>query len=448
MTTDTLYDTLARIGATSSKKEKLALVQTLGDYTGWLRRALDPTITYNIGTLDMSFPVGGTETLGREHEVLLDRLASGELSGNAAMDAIHQAMANLTTRSQEVLRCVILKDLRAGIGDGTVNKAFPGLIPVFPYMRCCLPKASNMDKWVWADGIYVQLKADGSFANVDIDTTGSIRVSTRQGREYPRHVMVPLLAELQGRLAWGTRTMGELTVYQDGVLMARKDGNGVLNSLALGGTLADNQEIHFDAWDQIPLSHAVENGRYNEAYKYRFAGVCAQLNSTPGRYTHVIPTTVVYSKAEAMAVYRGYISQGLEGAVVKHPDGPWFDGDNPDQVKLKLEVVVDLRIKGFRPGTPGKRTAATFGSLLCETSDGLLEVGVSGFKRDMEAYLHENRDKVLGDIVAVKANGLMEPTGEEKVFSLFSPRFGLLRKDKREADTLEQVKAQFEAAVS
>jgi DNA ligase-1 len=315
-------------------------------------------------------------------------------------------------------------------------------------MRCVLPKDSNADEWAWSRGIYVQLKADGMFANVDIDTVGKVTISSRQGRPFPGAALAALAADVQRTFTRGTRVMGELTVYRDGQLLERQVGNGILDSVAQGGEMPDGHEVHFDAWDQIPLSSAVPKGLYEAPYSSRFDVLARQIEGSTSSIIHLIPTTIVYSKAEAFEVYRAYLKQKLEGVVCKHPDAVWKDGDNPDQIKLKLEVVVDLRIKGFREGTPGKRTAATFGALLCETSDSLLEVGVSGFKRDMEMYLHENRDKVLGGIVAVKANGIMEPTGEEKVFSLFSPRFAELRRDKSEADTLEQVKAQFAAAVA
>ena len=131
------------------------------------------------------------------------------------------------------------------------------------------------------------------------------------------------------------------------------------------------------------------------------------------------------------------------GAVAKADD---LQIDSKDQVKFKLEVDVDLKIVGFRDGTDGKRTAATFGSVICQTSDGLLEVAVSGFKREMELYLHENRDSVMHKIMCVKANEVSKPSESNELHSLFHPRFVELRDDKYEADTLQDVIDQFEAA--
>ncbi len=103
---------------------------------------------------------------------------------------------------------------------------------------------------------------------------------------------------------------------------------------------------------------------------------------------------------------------------------------------------------GFREGTPGKRTADTFGSVICRTSDDLLEVAVSGFKRDLEKYLNENRDSALHMIMAVRANEVSKPTDSNPLHSLYHPRVVELRKDKDTADTLQQVIDQFEAATA
>jgi DNA ligase 1 len=450
--TDDLYRALVRCSLTTSKKEKLAIVQTLGEHTRWLSLALDPRLPYFFSA--DTFPSlqdesAVTRCLNDGDALLLHDLSTRAITGNDAVAVVRETLQELTPESQEVFKRIILKDLRCGVGVTIVNQAFPGLVFDPPYMRCCLPKDSNMSKWNWADGIYEQLKADGMFANVDIDGEGVLIVSSRQGVPFPPEALGRLEDELLATLNSGTRTMGELTVYNGDQLLERQEGNGILNSVAQGGELAANHWVRFDAWDQIPLSAAVTKGTYEVPYKTRLDELYRQVGlASPQNQVHVIETAVVYSKADAMKIYRAYLARKLEGVICKHPDAIWKDGDNKDQVKLKLEVVVDLRIKGFRPGTPGKRTEATFGAVICGTEDDLLEVGVSGFKRDMEQYLHEHRDEVLGGVMAVKANGVMEPTGEASIFSLFSPRFAELRRDKKEADTLQQVVDQFEAAVA
>jgi len=450
MTAKTFLAKLNKLAATPGKKDKLEIIKTFDAFDKDLAKlALDPTISYYIAKLDPP-ATSGECRLGEDELDLLSNLSSRSVTGDAALRSVTVHLANLDCDDAEVLRRVILKDLRAGIGANSVNTVFPGLIPDFPYMRSSLPKASNIDKWDWSVGIYCQLKCDGSFARVAHDADGGILITTRQGNTYPDTQALRRLAE---EAVWvfpaETETHGELTVWIDGVLQPRQIGNGMLNSLMQGGDLPDGAKIKFDCWDQIPLSQAVPKGKVETPYSERFLNLRAQLTDAQGSgHIELVEGDVVYSYSQAMEMYRGFLTRGLEGAILKHPEMIWQDSTSKSSVKLKLEVDLDLQIVGFNAGTPGTRTEATFGSLKVQTLDGLLEADVAGFKREMEQYLHENRDSVLGKILCVRANALAHPSESNEKHSLYHPRFVELRSDKYEADSLEQVKAQFEAAIA
>lgn len=231
-------------------------------------------------------------------------------------------------------------------------------------------------------------------------------------------------------------------------MLPRSEGNGMLNSMMQGGGMDANCDVRYDVWDQIPLHLAVPKGKVTEPYRLRLAGLQRQVLEGGRSRITLIEGRIVYSQEEALDHYRGILARGLEGTVLKHPNASWADNTSKDQVKFKLEVDVDLKIVGFNPGTPGKRTADTFGSVRCQTSDGLLEVDVAGFNREIEAYLHENREWVLNTIMCVRANEVSPPCETNPLHALYHPRFVELRKDKAEADSLHDVLDQFEAAVS
>ncbi len=444
---DKFHAALVQLAATPSKLDKLEIVKGFDPIMlAMAKRALDPTTPTYIAKLALPATFG-TKDLGVDEVELLDQLCDRRLTGNAALDAVNAALANLTEKSATVLQRLILKDLRAGIGASTVNKAFPGTVPEFAYMRCSLPKDAKLAEWPWADGVYSQLKADGMFARIAVDIEGMVLVTSRQGLTFPAASLKPLTDAARATFAPGTETHGELTVWFDGKVLHRKDGNGILNSLQDGAELPAGHEVRYDAWDQIPLDLAVPDGHVRTPYSKRLSNLSFQIQNGAAPQIQLIEYKVVRSYADASAHFREMLLRGLEGTVVKHPDMQWRDGDSKQQVKFKLEFTVDLRIKGFRPGEPGKRTEATFGSLICETLDGQLEVGVSGLKRDMEMHLHENRESALGWIVAVRANDIVMPSESSELHALSHPRFIELRKDKVVADSLEQVLAQHRAAV-
>lgn len=447
--TDQFLSKLTTLAATPGKKDKLAIVQTFTEFEQDLaKRALDPTVSYYIAKLDPPPAGPANEQWSHEEFHLLGLLSTRQITGNEAINKVAFHLADLTPSGAEVLRRVILKDLKCGVGVTLVNTAFPGLVPDFAYMRCSLPKDSSIDKWDWSEGIYCQLKADGMFARIAHTNDGNILITSRQGNTFPDNAMEVLSADAQWTFPKGTETHGELTVWIDGELQKRSLGNGMLNSLQSGGELPPGAVVKFDCWDQIPLEIAVPKGTYISHYQSRFLDLSLQVSEAGRSCIEMIESSVVFSRAEAMAKYKTVLARGLEGVILKHPHTVWRDGDSKDQVKFKLEVDVDLKIVGFREGEVGKRTEHTFGSVLCQTIDGQLEVAVSGFKRDMEQYLHENRDSVLGRIMCVRANDVAQPSASSTLHSLFHPRFIELRNDKYEADTLQGVIDQFEAAVA
>lgn len=447
---ETLFDLLEQVAATKAKTEKLALIKQVPEEAlTALRVALDPTVSFYIAKLDV--PVGnpGGRTLEEQDFELLYQLTKREITGNEALAAVQRAFSELTPKCAVLLQRIILKDLRAGIGASTVNAAFPGLVPEFAYMRCSLPKDARLAEWPWEDGVMSQIKADGMFARIAVHSDGCVLITSRQGNAFPDNAMVELVEQAREVFGPHCEVHGELTVWRDGQCLPRAEGNGILNSLQAGGELPAGCVVHYDAWDMIPLACAVPGGRCEIPYRDRFETLEMLLGRYPESTTqvvHLIEGEVVTSYAQAADHFRKVLARGLEGTVVKHPAMPWFDGDSKLQVKFKLEFEVDLRIKGFREGTAGKRTEATFGAVLCETSCGQLEVGVSGFKRDLEQFLHENRDSVIGQVMTVRANDIVLPSESSTLFALSHPRVVELRRDKTEADSLDRVKAQLEAA--
>jgi len=441
-----LYDALERIAATKSKNDKIEILKTLGDAEfGLIKRALDPTVSYYVAKVAPPPSGAPLHTFGEPELELLDRLSSRQVTGNEALAQIEAHMTSLDVKSREILKRIIEKNLKAGIGDTSVNKVRPGLIPVFPYMRCSLPKDSNIHKWDWTEGVYSQEKADGMFSSATTDEFSRVTFASRQGNPFPRGALVELEDTFKDLGLSHQQMHGELLVYENGVLLPREKGNGILNSLMQGGDLPRYHRVAYEAWDMIPAEAAVDGGKYEVPYSTRHKRLQDVVNTSTSNCLQVIETEIVSSYAEAMEHYRRKLAQGKEGTILKYAHAPWRDGDSKDQVKFKLEVDVDLKIIGFLPGE-GKNEA-TFGSVVCRTEDDLLEVSVSGFTDAKRKEIHEQRDAILGKIMAVRANQVMTPSTPESLHSLFLPRHVEIRQDKAQADTLQRVLDQFKAAV-
>lgn len=385
---------------------------------------------------------------------LANNLSSRTITGHAARDLIIASMQSCDKDDwNSFYRLILLKDLKAGLSESTINKVLKKigketelyLIAEFPYQRCSLPKDAKLDLFSWKDGVYSQTKSDGLFLNGNVYADGSVDLLTRSGKLFPIDHFINLIADISKTFTKDTQLHGELLVFRNNKELPREIGNGILNKIAQGGQFDSGDTPVYVVWDQIPLSSVVAKGVYNVPYKTRIENITAQIKNSTVNSVQLVETRIVHSMQEAKQHYTDLVTLGYEGTIIKEPTASWKDGTSKFQVKLKVDFTVDLTIIGFRPGN-GKNEAL-FGSIVCQTSDGLLEVGVSGFKDDERIDIWNRKEELIGTIMAVTANGIMKPTSNNALYSLFLPRKTEFRLDKHEADTLQRVIDQFEQSI-
>ncbi len=443
----TILSILNEIAATPSKLEKQAILQreksnqTLQTV---LKGALDPTINYWIKKI----PAYSTKDIQYSLEESLDLLKpiiGRKITGNAAIGALEDILSFTDPDDAEVVKRVVTRDLKCGI-DTTVNKVWKGLIPEFSYCRCSLPKAVKLTAWDWKNGIYSQEKADAMFANLDV-YDDEIVISSRSGTTIPNDKLNNIVEAAKDFLTVNTRVHGELCVEENGKILPREIGNGIMNSIAKGGDFKNkNQRAVYVVWDQIPITNAMSGEEYKTTYSVRFVRLQAQLaNLGIQDSIKIIPFRIVKSYDEALDHYNEMIEQGKEGTIIKTQSMSWKDGTSKEQVKMKLEATIDLEIISLNDGK-GKNEA-TFGSVLCRSSDGLLEVNVSGFSDEDRLNIKKDWDTIKGKIMAVTGNALMKPTDKKSTWSMFLPRCAEIREDKSVADSLQQIKDQFDSLI-
>jgi DNA ligase-1 len=440
------------IAATASKNDKQAMVKA-GCVDEQFKRvcqyAYDPFKTFGI----VKYPGTMGEYVGNEFDAgtweLLDGLISRKLTGSAAIEAVRGELTTLSSESADLFFRIIRKDLRAGFSESTCNKAVKGLIPSFPYMRCSLPKDADLVDWPWVEGVISQEKADGMFANCDHEVDGRVAMRSRQGSEFPMDKFAGIESDVSKRTIPGHQLHGEIVVLRDGVVCKREDGNGVMNSVLSGGDFAPNEKPMYLIWDQIPLASVIPKGKHNIGYKKRLIQIMQQLKNVAGDSVELIPTRIVKSLAEAKLHAAELMKKGKEGTIVKHPGAVWKDGTSKEQIKIKLEFEVDLKIIAIVPGKDGGKNEGRAGSLTCATSDNLLEVDVTVKNEAMRDLVDALPEDWVGRIIAVVANDIMEPGESSSAYSLYLPRMAEAnyRRDKTGADSLSRVLAQKQAAI-
>lgn len=441
-----ILNEIANTPSTNAKEAILRREKDNADLRATFAAAYDPTISYYIRKIPehLSKKNGDGEPLSWAITEL-SNLSSRKITGGDGILFLKNLLEALDKNDGEVIERIIDRDLKCGASDTLASRVWKGLVPDFPYMRCSLPKDAKFNKWIWKDGAYVQLKGDGMFANFDI-VDGEVAVSSRSGSKFDSNKFAELVADALAMFPTDYRVIGELLVSRNGEILPRTTGNGILNSVLKGGDFDKGDHPVYMVWDLIPLHFAVSKGRFVVSYKDRFAALSKYVATKPNASITLIDTRVVYSLKDAYKFYFELVKKGFEGAIVKKPDGVWFDGTSKEQIKLKVEVDVDLKITGFTVGN-GK-FAKTFGAVTCETSCGQLEVDVSGFTDKDRDDINSRRKELLNTIMTVKFNDIMYPSKAGKKHSLFSPRYEELRTDKTDADSLARVVEQFEAIIA
>lgn len=433
----TIPEVLGALSNESSRKGKEDILK--GNDSQLLRDVLfysyNPELVYNVEKIPFEGRGEGFLNDVDWKGVLLS-LSTRELSGNEALQRIRALIEGMEPSEGDLFRRIIQKDLSVGVGVSTINKVFPELVPEYPYMRCSLPKDSNLKNFDWSEGVFSQVKADGMFCNIAIKEDGEVVITSRKGNRFSNSVMADLIGTVTALGEKGMVYHGELVVSRKGTILAREIGNGMLNSVLRGGEFQPGHHPLFYVWDVVPLSEWKPSGKYEVGYEERWG----MVESMSGMYVRPIETRLVFTFEQAIAHYQECLGLGLEGTILKSPKAIWWDGNSKEQVKLKVEFEVDLRVKGYNPGE-GKFTG-TLGSLIVESSCGEVEVSVSGFSDAVRASLFSRMEELISSqrIITVRANDIMPPTDTNDKYSLFLPRFVEERLDKTEADDLQRVK--------
>jgi DNA ligase-1 len=437
----TILAILNELAANSSTKTKQAILQReVGNDTlkAVFKAAYDITIKYGIKKIPeySSFDTNNELSWGIN---CLSQLTNRNFTGGAASTYLADILSNLSSNDAEVIKRIIDRDLKCGTSDSIANKVWKGLVSDFPYMRCSLLKGAKLDKWDWKVGHFSQEKADAMYANGTHDVDGEVTLASRNGREFPLTYFAEIVEEIK-TFPLGIMLNGELQVKRDGVILPREIGNGILNSVSKGGVFGKGEVPFYSVWDMIDVKYAVPKGHCNVPYVRRYANLLLELPDL--KSIEMVETRIVYSIAEATAHFQEKIAQGKEGTILKNRDTEWKDGTSKTQIKFKVDCDVEMEIVGFNKGN--NKNAATFGSIDCKSSDGKVICNIPGFKDDFRQWMSDNREMLIGRVITVRFNNLTPPTNKP-TYSLFLPRFIELREDKFIADSLEQIKEQFES---
>lgn len=292
--------------------EKLSYLEKYPQVKPILQLALDPYTTF--GVTDPKVPGTGSnnfKTAGIKQ--LLDDLASRRLTGNRALDMVFHAQSCMTKESAALLGLILDKNPRIGVAAKSVNKIWPGLIPVHEVMLC---KTFDPSKVIFP--CVVEPKIDGIRGTV-VDGP----LFTRKGLKIYGLEVIERELELLPPYEWD----GELTIpghtFQKASGRLRSDEATPDAVFTIFG--ARNTQSYYDF-----LQHSPEARDYEHI---KFA-----------------PHTWCHSLEDIYKAYQSFRDEGYEGAVIKNPQYKYCGARTWDWMKLKPLEDGEFVVTGMYEG--------------------------------------------------------------------------------------------------
>ena len=450
------------IASESSTKNKLQILtgHKAGAHSALLSKTLYMAKSGRVKFHQKQIPSYTTNGQNVSLEIALSKLSKLQdrsISGDAAVNYLSEVLSSVSPDDAYIIERVIDKNPKIGMGRTQINKAYLDLIEKTFYMGAkSYKKKLVLD--IFADPInqgyaYSQVKMDGRYLNSVINNN-IVELESRSGET--QHLQgaqfVKELAQFKDCVLNGELTVdGIENFHPDGATLTngakRSIGNGMITSLIsigdkiLEGTDVSKEKAKFlterfisyqDALDSIRLTvwdtisiDEYDQGLSKVPYHDRLVNLSKLLKEAGIDKTSKISfvkTRKVYKPSQAMDHFVELLEEGLEGTILKASMGIWKDGKPNWQVKMKLEMEVELEAISFNYGKKGTKNEHVISSINCKSSCGQLITRAHGMKESMMQYITDHQDELKGKIFTVKCNGTTKKNSNG-FFSMNYPAF-------------------------
>ena len=353
---------------------------------------------------------------------VLEGLRTRSITGHAARDAIEAVSQEFDSEEWNGLcRRVIIKDLRCGISEKTLNKVLGKTEWKIPTFTCQLATDSNDHQSKMKGVKRIECKLDGVRV-LALCTKNTVTLFSRNGKQFENFPDIEAqLNRVKHRISLETK--GPFVL--DGEIVGES-----FQALMKQAQRKDNvktKDMNYYVFDVVPLAD-FERGFWN-AQQHKRTLILEinrqEIEAEPN--LRLMPgMDVDLSTAEGHDVMRRFaedaVTQGFEGIMIKDIGAPYECKRSSFWMKWKPVMTVDLNIVGFEEGTG--RNLGRLGAIICEGVDNdrniRVNVGSGLSDADRDEYWH-SRDDLLGRVVEVAADAVTQ--NQDGSYSLRFPRF-------------------------
>ena len=423
------WNIIQELEADNSRLAKEAIIAREADagndeFFAGCRLALDSMTTFGIKQV-LTKEGAGRGLSWANFEKLTTALSTRQLTGNDAITSINQYRLQATEEQwNNWYRRILIKDLRCGTSEKTINTAVKKTkktnyeIPVF---TCQLAHDSaNHESKV--EGIkLVEVKLDGVRIITVVYPNGHVEQYSRNGKELVN------FEHIKKQISKHAIFFAEPIVLDGEVMSA--SFQDLMKQVHRKSDVEANDAV-LNLFDILTLKE------FNRGYgDHKQIDRSYSLAAWHGQFHDHMPNVTVVGQeqvdldsdvgqARFKQINQDAITGGYEGIMIKDPMAVYECKRSVAWLKLKPFIEVSLTVIAVEEGTG--RNEGKLGALICEgVDDGkAIRVNVgSGFSDSNRDNYWLARERVVGQIVEVRADAATKSQDSEEVWSLRFPRF-------------------------
>ena len=390
--------------------------------------AYNPFFTYNIKQVPETQGLTNKDNPWVDFWSLCESLRTRSITGNHMRRMVDELSQRFDSEEwNNICRRVLIKDLRCGISEKTLNKVLGRSEWAIPTFGCQLAQDSTDQVARLKGEARIETKLDGVRV-LAVFNSGVVTLYSRNGKVFNNfsHIENALYECYQEiwQLIFNRNPYAENFVL-DGEIIG--DSFQDLMKQAHRKKDADASDSRYYVFDAIPLIE-FQSGSWSVKQHKRIEmleSVRDQFKETD--CLRVMPgITVNLATPEGHDIMRRFaedaVAEGYEGIMIKDLDAPYECKRTKSWLKWKPTITVDLTISDFEEGTG--RNSGRLVAIVCEGVDDERNIRVnvgSGFSDTNRDEYWNNRDRLLGCVVEVQADAVTQ--NQDGSYSLRFPRF-------------------------
>ena len=405
-----------------------AMGEGLDEFFEGVTMALDPLVTFGVKQVPEKedSPDRGQGLIWRDFKVLADQLINRELTGHAARDAIELVMSVATVEQWNgFYRRILIKDLRCGCSEKTVNKIakkFPQY--AIPTFTCSLAHDSANHEKKMVGKKQIEIKLDGVRV-ITIIQGNKVEMFSRNGKQF--HNFGHIIEELE------TVIKDHPVPYPlvlDGEVMSANFQDLMKQVHRKDGKQSTDAVLHL--FDTIPLG-CFQKGSWDKPQSFRSLITNHWVRDHQDALAHVqaldwedVDLDTPEGQERFVALNKAAVDGGYEGVMIKDVDAPYECKRTHAWLKAKPFIEVTLEVVDVEEGTG--RNEGRLGAFVCEGVDDGKKINVnvgSGFSDANRDNFWDSRTNITGQLVEVRADAVTQ--NQDGTYSLRFPRFKTFR---------------------